>query len=161
MFNYDEPFGYSVFCEDIRQEMGNKPSFMGVMIGVIFANEFPIVLPRFSVAMTFFEPRSWALKRDWPVPLSISFPGIGEEISGEIGVPSKDAIESNSRTTLPDDPDIPRGVIFFVGLQMAPITISEPGRIKVRARYADGHIIKMGALRVERQSSEPIPSTAS
>jgi hypothetical protein len=158
--NYDEPFGYSIFCDDIRQEVGNKPSFMGVVLGAIFPASFPLVMPRFSVGVTFFEPRIWALKRTWPVPIRISFPEIGDALTGEIGVVAKETIEENSRSTLPDDPDVPRGIIFFVGLGIAPLTISSPGRIKVRAHYSDSLIVKMGALRIESPPNL-ISSTAS
>lgn len=38
-----------IWCDDIRQEVGNKPSFMGVYTGGILLPGLPTVLPKLSV----------------------------------------------------------------------------------------------------------------
>ena len=40
---------HTLWCDDIRQEIGNKPSFMGVYTGRIVLGELPAVLPRLGV----------------------------------------------------------------------------------------------------------------
>lgn len=44
-----ERYVHAIWCDDIRQEVGNKPSFMGVYTGGILLPELPVVLPRLSV----------------------------------------------------------------------------------------------------------------
>jgi hypothetical protein len=40
---------HTIWCDDIRQEIGNKPSFMGVYTGKMVVAELPAVLPRLGV----------------------------------------------------------------------------------------------------------------
>jgi hypothetical protein len=43
-----ERYGYSIFCDDIRNEPGGKLSFVGCYNAVMLtAPRFPIVLPKF------------------------------------------------------------------------------------------------------------------
>ena len=49
------PWGYSVFCDDIRKEADNKYSLMGIYSGQIYLPEFPALLSKFCVAVTYFE----------------------------------------------------------------------------------------------------------
>ncbi|TPW22566.1 hypothetical protein FH712_16630 [Marinobacter nauticus] len=37
---------YSIICDDIRHEVGDKISLMGCYSGVMFVNEFPAALPK-------------------------------------------------------------------------------------------------------------------
>lgn len=49
---------HALWCDDIRQEIGNKPSFMGAYIGGLTVPSLPAILPRLSVyvwATTPFE----------------------------------------------------------------------------------------------------------
>ena len=45
----NERYVHAIWCDDIRQEVGNKPSFMGVYTGGILVQTLPIVLPRLAV----------------------------------------------------------------------------------------------------------------
>jgi hypothetical protein len=49
---------YVLVCEDIRQEIGNKPSAMGIFSGDIVVREFPHVFPKlcFLVHLTLTRP---------------------------------------------------------------------------------------------------------
>jgi len=40
---------HALWCDDIRQEVGNKPSFMGVYTGGLTIPTLPTVLPRLAV----------------------------------------------------------------------------------------------------------------
>lgn len=39
----------AIFCDDIRHEVGNKVSYMGVYNGQLFVPQFPVVLPKLVV----------------------------------------------------------------------------------------------------------------
>ncbi len=40
---------HAIWCDDIRQEIGNKPSFMGVYLGGMTVPSLPIMLQKLSV----------------------------------------------------------------------------------------------------------------
>ena len=46
----------SLFCDDIRPEVGNKLSLMGVYLGGMFVPDFPVVLPKLCVMVTIITP---------------------------------------------------------------------------------------------------------
>lgn len=43
----------SIFCDDIRQEVGGKLTFVGVYTGFLLVQSFPLVLPKFFVSVSF------------------------------------------------------------------------------------------------------------
>lgn len=48
-----------IYCDDVREEIGNKQSFIGVYSGdLIIAGALPAVLPRLCVVSTLILPRS-------------------------------------------------------------------------------------------------------
>ena len=46
-----ERFVTAIYCEDIRQEVGNKRSLMGIFSGTIFVNEFPVTLLKLCISI--------------------------------------------------------------------------------------------------------------
>lgn len=48
-----EPRIETVFCDDIREEVGNKRSLMGIYHSEMFVHDFPTVLPRLCFYVTF------------------------------------------------------------------------------------------------------------
>lgn len=48
----NDRFVHTLWCDDIRQEVGNKPSFMGVYTGNIVLPQLPTVLPRLFLWIT-------------------------------------------------------------------------------------------------------------
>lgn len=49
-------YAHTIWCDDIRQEVGNKPSFMGVYTGGIVLPGLPTVLPRLSLWIVVSSP---------------------------------------------------------------------------------------------------------
>lgn len=47
------PFLSTIYCDDIRQEVGGKLSLMGVYNTVMYVQQFPVSLPKFWVVATF------------------------------------------------------------------------------------------------------------
>lgn len=152
MFKFDEPFGFTIFCDDIRQEIGNKFSYMGVYQGVILVPQFPAIIPRFGIAITFWEPKALALTRDFAVPITVFLPGDALDkpsMSGEIPADHEQIQGAfNSSQALPDDDDIPSLLMVNLNISMSPLVIQKPGRIKVRGDYK-GETVKLGSIRIE------------
>ena len=46
----------TTFCDDIRQEIGGKLSYMGVYSSDLYVGGFPITLPKFCVAIRVMTP---------------------------------------------------------------------------------------------------------
>ena len=50
------PWLFVTWCDDIRQEVGNKPSFMGVYTGGLVVPLLPIVLPKLCAHAQIYLP---------------------------------------------------------------------------------------------------------
>ena len=48
-----KPLLSTIYCDDIRQEVGGKLSLMGVYNNVMYVQQFPVTLPKFWVVATF------------------------------------------------------------------------------------------------------------
>ena len=49
-------FVHTIFCDDLRQEVGNKVSFMGCYQGELFVPFVPLLLPKLCVYVTVSTP---------------------------------------------------------------------------------------------------------
>jgi len=146
------PSGSCIFCEDIRQEINSKQSYIGVFVG----NELKVlgVLPasigKFSIQATFRQRVTDGFE---PVTLEVHLPGDDDDKpSARIDAPFEDL--SAQLPPTPADVDDP----FFqivMGFQFNPLTITQEGRITVSAIKA-GKRYRIGSLRV---FSEPPAET--
>jgi hypothetical protein len=159
---FDEPFGFTVFCDDIRPEVGGKTSYMGVYQGGLNVPEFPATLPKFGIVVTVYEPHEMVLKRTWNISLKILASWQDEPLlTAEIPPVPEEAVRAHMKPESYDEPDVPRLMIAHMGFVLSPLALQKPGRIKVRAHYTDDNIIKLGSLKVEQTPSDATPvSTA-
>jgi hypothetical protein len=157
MFTFDEPFGSTLFCDDIRYENGGKQSYIGCYQGGIFIPSFPVIVPRFGIAIFFNEPRDWAERRDWGVPIHVLLPGDPDEkpsFVGEIPAITSEQMNAAFQTSIAEDPGVPHLVQAAIQIIMSPMVVQMPGRIKVRAIYRD-YVVKLGTIRVEPPPTTP------
>jgi hypothetical protein len=124
-------YGYSIFCDDIRQEAGDKLSFIGCYNGVMFVSgNLPLVLPKFCVHLHVFcpatEPYTSVVARCYAPAQEVP---IAEEA---IDVPP---IEDQLKLVSTLDPRIsaPRYIVVAASLIFEPLEIRSPGLISVRA----------------------------
>lgn len=69
-----EPFGWCVFCDDVRNEVGGKVSFMGVYSNdIVFSAPFPVTVPQFSIIANYRVDIHDPITDE--IMLEISFPG--------------------------------------------------------------------------------------
>jgi len=52
----------TIFCDDIRQEINGKVSFIGTYAGSLFVNEFPATLPKLCLSIRTVNPLSEPLE---------------------------------------------------------------------------------------------------
>ena len=60
--SFTERYVHALWCDDIRHELGNKPSFMGVYTGGLVVSKLPIVLPRLCVFAWVVAPLDHPIK---------------------------------------------------------------------------------------------------
>ena len=137
----------TVFCDDVRNEIGNKLSFMGIYGPNILLNEFPAVLPRFCVVMSLQLPAE--TQSD-----AVTFCLYKDD--QEIGRAEASISEARKTApTVPDSDEERRLTIRFIA-QMTSLQLDGPCRLKARAEV-DGETIKGGSLIVEKIPAGFVP----
>lgn len=164
MFQFDEPFGSTIFCDDVRNEIGGKNSYIGVYPGSLALPAFPASVPKFGVVTTIYEPRTMAQARDWKIIVRLYLPGDDSNqpsLTCELPPIPPEAYQMIERSKLPDDEEVPKLVLMNAAFVLAPMILRQPGRIKVRAQYREGVIIKLGSCRVEMTQPQTAIAAAS
>lgn len=101
------PYGYSIFCDDIREEARGKVSFMGIYSGnmILYAAP-PVSLPKLMVAVNYFERPG---ESDAPVEVRVYLPGDSAD-APTVRVPLP-VEELRASGVVPRDPDVDDPII--------------------------------------------------
>ena len=143
------PYGYTIFCDDIRMEIGNKHSFVGIYSSSININKpLPYKFPKFALSIHYVERPGESAD---PVTLSIYLPGDSDDaptVKSDVPIEPMRSQETPADIVL-DDP------VISVAMQivLAPLEIKSEGLIKVRAYRGDLEI-RLGTIRVQAPSAE-------
>jgi len=147
-----EIYGYTIFCDDIRQEVGGKITFVGVYSGTMFIHgEFPVTFAKFAFGISLMQRRE-ILEPNIQVQIFLpgdaeDFPSIGGHISEPVeGVVAAETARAVERFPKSDE----RIVAMHMNLVAAPLVIKESGLIKVRA-VRRGDLVRLGSIRVLSQ----------
>jgi hypothetical protein len=133
-------FAYSIFCDDIRNEVNNKTSFMGIVGSLMYLPGFPIVLPKLCVAITANTPRENPFK-------SLSFKGSLNETSlFEIDLDEDQLLQANQSQGMIEDP---KGFLAQAVFVLSPLHIEGPGKIKISV-IADGEDLECMGLQLSQ-----------
>jgi hypothetical protein len=122
-----------VYCDDIRQEAGNKRSFMGVYQADLFVPTIPIVLPRLCIAAFIYTFEKDPFKS---VTLQL-FRGDDTLVEAPI--------EHLNPDTRVESPAIKGAVgerfnVLVAELALTPYEVTEPHRLRVRVKTEKGEI---------------------
>jgi hypothetical protein len=134
--------GNTIFCDDVRHEVGGKLIFVGVYTGsLIVRADFPVTLAKFCFNVKFYQKHEVF---DPNLSIHIFLPGESDD------VPTIEADlqpSSDSRSAVGGD-------YHMVGanLTFAPFTIKEPGTIKVRI-LRQGVLHRVGSLNIRKHES--------
>lgn len=132
------PVMWSVVCDDVRNETGNKVSLMGIYSGKILFPAFPAVLPK----LCFFVTARFPAKK-LPGNLVVRIEKDGESIGEQVIDISKLPISEISDALEGEESFMSLSVIFqFLGLEF-----TQPCRLRVRGR-ADELELKAGTVSV-------------
>jgi hypothetical protein len=154
-----DPFGVSVFCDDIRFELGNKTSLIGIYReGMQIHAPFPCAVPRFGIFVQWFIPIVDKDKPRSPLTISVLGPGATAENPAITTELLTENILWGENLNLPalEDPDAQQMGRVEYPFLFAPFILAEPGYIRVRGTI-DGITYKLGSLRVT-QGEIPTPN---
>ena len=133
-------FMTSIFCDDVRSEVGNKYSFMGVYAARMHVANFPIVLPKFCVAM------SVHFRGKQSLPGSLTFTLFrDDDILAKIPIDVAEAVPSEVDSETNEE----HAIILNGIMQLFPLQIAQPCKLKARA-IIDSEELRGGALIVEQ-----------
>lgn len=138
-----KPHGFTIFCEDLREEVSGQTTYVGVYGDAMFVDgPLPITLTKLSMAIHLFDEPQEGLKN---ITIKIAQPGEDFDSAWSFD------LEANlSLMELPDIGDMPvrprAHVVVKVG-GSAPPPITQYGRIRVAALW-DGNFIPLGSLAI-------------
>lgn len=138
------PYGFCVFCEDVRQEVNGKQTFVGVIVGyeITILGTLPTRIGKFSIHTTYRQRVTDGLD---PVTLEIHMPGDDDDKP----TARAELLIEETVAKLPTPPPDSDDHIFGMGMgfEFNPLEIRQEGRINVSAVKA-GKRYKLGSLRV-------------
>jgi hypothetical protein len=147
-----EVYGYTIFCDDVRQEINAKVSLIGVLPPVISVHgPFPFQAQKLCMAVYFYEAHKLALAREHEVPLVVFGPGQtidNPAMSAIVPRAPKEILEEALKGPMYISDETLYSIAITI-LWASPFLIQEPGWVRVRAIYGD-EIIKLGSLRFDQ-----------
>lgn len=143
------PRGDTVFCDDIRQEIGGKVSYIGIYRGAInFPNKLPATLSKLCFAISYVERIG---ESSDPVELRLFMPGDKEEKPTLV---SQLPVEQMRKLPAPENFDSEDPAFAMIAhLQLTNVNLAEEGRIQVRAHRGDQEI-RLGSIKVTSAHKE-------
>ena len=148
-------YGYTIFCDDIREELGGKQSFVGCYPATMFVHvPFPATLPIFATAVTVMQRRK-AFEPNFS--LCIFLPGDADDqpsIQGKLQETNESKVAeltaAESAELHPDaqgDDFDEQYITLNARLKFSQLILKQPGLIKVRAIIGE-NTYRLGTLRV-------------
>lgn len=142
-----EPYGITIFCDDIRYEMGGKITYVGVYHQTLnIRGELPIFLPVLYFAINLMVPSEYPAKQIAIKILKQKKNSEKEEVI--LDLPPRDL-------ELGGEPEKYQRTVIH--LNISPLHIDGDFTLKVRA-YFDGKENKLGVLHVTVRSDKSISS---
>jgi hypothetical protein len=143
----NKAWGFVLFCDDVRQEIGGKFSAMGLYQSeYLFQGAFPYVVPKFAMLVMYYE-RKGAVTSD--IEFRVHVPG-DDPAKPSLVFPlaRKDLPQLPAGAAPADDPDSEPIIHARLPIMLTPMVIPAQGFIKVRAHYDDGTILRLGRLNI-------------
>ncbi|TXI03175.1 MAG: hypothetical protein E6Q76_14115 [Rhizobium sp.] len=139
-------YGYCIFCDDVRTEIGEKLSFIGVYSGVLMLPEFPFSLPKFCVHVNLI---TLATEPYRSIVLRCVAPGDRQPLLEERLDPAQ-LNEQKDLTEGAEASDIPLNVVVGASLLFSPLILRRPGLLTVSA-IIDDKPAEIASLRIAQR----------
>ena len=158
MLLMDKPLAYVIFCDDVRQEVGDKRTFVGVYGTELFVPEIPTLIPKFYAVTTLI-----CYRKKTPKELTIRLTYCDEEIA-KVELESKELKAwydiSEEELSLEEkefpETDPPK---MRVGIEMliSPFVVRREGRMASHV-FTEGGTVRAGSMRIMQKDG--VESTA-
>jgi hypothetical protein len=147
-------WGFSLFCDDIRAEVGGKMSIMGVyQADMIFPTNqnFPLTVPKFCILIKYYEILNFFTDE---IAISIFLPGDAKDAPTIVlPIPRANLAGPTFPYPLEDDQERVFNITFPVAL--SPFTINQEGFLKVRAKCGST-TTNLGSLMIRKARADEI-----
>ncbi|MDA8092319.1 MAG: hypothetical protein M0T84_00135 [Betaproteobacteria bacterium] len=141
-------FVVAQFCDDIRQEVGNKFSLMGCYGDQVIVEKFPIVLPKFCAHIRVFTPI------DRPFARLVVRAKLNTEIAAESMLPLERITPSHLRAS--QDNNLGRATLVAV-IVLSPFVVTETSKLQIEAETED-EIIPGSFVIIREQAPRDAPN---
>jgi len=147
--DHNNAWGFTLFVDDVRQEIGGKLSLMGLYQAEMLlpANlTFPVNIAKLCLMVMYYEKKG-SLSDD--ITFKITF-GEQEQPLLEFTILRAD-ITGPPETASPADllpGDKERVLHSRLPIVLSPFLIPGVGRLRVRAHYTDGSVLKLGSIAI-------------
>jgi hypothetical protein len=143
-----QPFLSTIYCDDVRQEVGGKLSLIGVYNGVMYVPQFPVTLPKLWIVATFV-----ALKDEPPKSLKFRVFKNNEPLADLDATPEHLQQLANAREPVVPLPDGSRSVISTqTQVCFTPLQLDAPCVLRVAAITENGETRGL-SLQVQRPTT--------
>lgn len=141
----------TIFCDDVRHEVGNKISIIGVYSGGLFVPSFPVTLPKLCLVVKIVTPAEETLKsaviRVLKDDETLHEVMVDEEQLASTPIPA----ELSPNIKVPNRAQSVQYILVF-----SPIHFERPCALRVRVQTESGELKGMGLL----IDQSPIPPSA-
>ena len=143
------PYGYTIFCDDVRLEASGKTSYMGIYRGKLILNvPLPASLLKLHLVIHYFERPNESTE---PVNIHVYMPGDAEGApTAAVVLPLDDA---RSKVPEPEISDSDPLLSIMSLVMIAPFELKSEGHIRVRAYRGDLEV-RLGTLAVVSKPAE-------
>jgi hypothetical protein len=143
-------YGYSIFCDDIRNEPGGKLSFIGCYNGVIFiSGAFPLVLPRLCVHTHIVSPASRPFSS---ITVRCYLPGDEHPAAEEPIETPRQQDQAELVGQMKPEAGAPLYIVAATSLIFTPLELRAAGLMRIRAVVDAEQEVRLGSLRIEAQA---------
>lgn len=146
------PYGYAIFCDDIRQEIGGKYSIMGIYSKMILLHQttYPVTLSRLGVAAALIESIDQLPK---VVDIQAFLPGAADDSpTQQFAIQISDLKREADKFEA--TPEKNKFLTAHINFAFAPITFREDGPLRIIA-VRDGEPFQLGKIHVKLAPPPP------
>ncbi|MHB8254009.1 MAG: DUF6941 family protein [Acidiferrobacter sp.] len=116
----------AIYCDDIRQEVGNKASYMGTYTGLMLVPSLPITIPKLMVAVNVYTPQEQPFES-----LKIQLTK-NDDLLSEMQIP-EEALRSQASVPMADLGEEVSVVFSFI-FNLTPLPVADLSKIRIRVQ---------------------------
>lgn len=144
------PFLSTIYCDDIRQEVGGKLSLIGVYNGVLLVPQFPVTLPKLWIMATCVMPIDQS-----PKTLKMRVSRNNEPLMDLDALPDYlKQLANMPDSGVPLAEGSQRVISSHVHVCLTPLLLDGPCLLRIAA-FVDEHEVRGVGLQVQQQGAMP------